>query len=72
MKTLYAWYSPRTAKLYGSVIYARADGTEVEVTIVCDSNVSNDGWTDKIYVGEVTRYLRKGQAGEYDLRSVKE
>ena len=59
----YGWYSAQSAaKGYGTFIYERADGTEVEVTQVSsDPAGSHYNWPDKVCVGEVTTFRRQGQ-----------
>jgi hypothetical protein len=61
-----AFFSKRGAELYGTAIYARADGTEIEVTAVVDLKQYPDSilkWPDLEDRGEVERYLRKGTPG---------
>jgi hypothetical protein len=72
MNINHAWYSHRAATLYGSAIYARADGTEVEVTGVFKDVNSNYGWPDKEYCGEVVKFLRPCRQGTKPLTFVKE
>lgn len=72
MNIYHAWYSHRAAKLCGSFIYARADGTEVEVTAVDKDIRYNSGWSDKEYCGEVVKFLRTGRRGTRPLTSFKE
>lgn len=67
---LYAVYSAQQAKLIGTVIYQRPDGSEVEVTTV--NSIRNDPgnkWADKQDLGEVTRFIRKGDNNVYRRRS---
>lgn len=58
MNIRHAWYSRKSANIYGSVIYTRADGTEVEVTAVNEDINYNYNWPDKEYRGEVVKFLR--------------
>lgn len=72
--TFHAWYSPTAAYYYGSVIYVREDGSEVEITCA-DYDLNYDyRWSDKIYVGKVVKYLRNGREKNIDttLRKEKE
>lgn len=65
---LYAWYSEKAAAQIGSSIYAREDGTEVEVTSV-DREIEGGKdylWDDKQYVGEVVRYVRSKKQRKTD------
>ena len=56
---LYGFYSPTAAKTNGSYIYKLTDGSEVEVTALCtDKEGSAYRYEDKVYVGEVTKYIR--------------
>lgn len=59
----HAWFSQKAANLYGSIIYAREDGTEVEVTVAKRKIEHGETylWDDKKYVGEVVRYVRRRQ-----------
>ena len=58
-----AFYSEAAALLYGTVFYETPEGKEVEVTwvqrILHDDNSYQ--WPDKIVVGLVTKYARKGR-----------
>lgn len=64
MKIYHAWYSRQAAILFGSMIYARADGTEVEITTASEDFHFNYGWPDKQYRGVVVNYIRPGQSVE--------
>ena len=55
------WYSSDAAKLFGTYIYLTADGGQVEVTNVGPGH--NYNWPDKVMVGYVTYWLRKGKSG---------
>lgn len=61
--TLHAWFSETAANRHGSVIYAREDGTEVEVTCADHDILFDYRYADKEYVGLVSKYLRKGRLG---------
>lgn len=67
---LYAWYSEKAAAQRGSSIYAREDGTEVEVTSVYREIEGGKDylWEDKKYVGEVVRYVRTKQPRNSELK----
>lgn len=61
----YGWFSPKQAKVTGTIFYERADGNgEVEVTQVSDDARTPKGWDDFRAVGKVTKYLRKGAKSE--------
>jgi hypothetical protein len=60
MKTFHAYYSAKAAKQCGYAIYTLKDGTEVAVTNINESRESiekSDKWDDKVYVGEVVKYI---------------
>jgi len=62
MKTYHAFYSACSAKLFGTIIYERQNGSLVEVTAVCDSREQGEQtymWPDKRYVGEVIRFVKR-------------
>lgn len=60
-KPMRAWYSARAvAAGCGTSFYARADGTEVEVTTVNSYYL----WEDKQDMGEVVRFVRPGIAAK--------
>lgn len=61
----HAVYSEQAAAIYGSGVWLSTDGvTEVEVTSV-DTDRGRlfhlYGWSDKVYVGTVTKRLRQGK-----------
>ena len=55
MTQLYAFYSERAAKIFGTVIYLTKDGKPVECT---DPAGSEYKWDDKVFVGPVDRFSR--------------
>lgn len=60
MKIYHAVFSNEAAKKHGFAIYERADGTKVYVTSVGidKENLLKDyGWSDKVYVGEVVKFI---------------
>lgn len=62
---LYACYSEKMSIVSGTVFYLRPDGSEVEVTSVEDNpSCENTYWDDKVLVGEVVKYVRKGRQGQ--------
>ena len=64
-----AFYSKTAADLYGSSFYQTADGKEVEVTAV-EPAMEDTGtykWPDRIAVGPVTHWIRKGWVGRHKL-----
>ncbi len=65
MRTIYAFYSAKQAKLTGTAFYRTLDGKEVEVTEVCSED-RHSNWDDIISLGKVISvedggYSRKGQ-----------
>lgn len=61
---LHGFYSEWAALQGGTVIYATQDGREVEVTGVYQTKEKGKReypWADKVYVGEVTKWLRDGR-----------
>jgi hypothetical protein len=65
----YGWYSEKAiAAGCGSAFYATIDGQEVEVTGITTSPRSTDYyWDDKVFVGKVTKYLRRGEPCDHVL-----
>ena len=65
--TLYGWFSPECARLYGGSIYTRPDGSTVQVTDV-HRTPDRDGnkWPDLEPVGEVVKW-RGRFAGLHEL-----
>lgn len=62
MKVMHGYFSMQ-ARRHGSVVWRRKDGSDVEVTMVADSKDWADKhylWVDKIYVGELTQFVRSG------------
>lgn len=58
------FYSEKGSSIHGSYIYNRPDGTEVEVTSVFkteDHGKVGCGWDDKVCVGPVTDFVRRGK-----------
>jgi hypothetical protein len=55
-----AWYSAKAAELHGSVFWRAPDGREVELTAVTEGDYF---WEDKVSVGPVVEYVRKGMFG---------
>jgi hypothetical protein len=63
---MHAWYSAEAAEEFGTYIYSKADGTTVEVTAVYESKELGEEkykWCDKVYLGEVDKYVRQGREG---------
>lgn len=56
----YAWFSAKASKIGGTSFYKRADGTEVEVTLVTKNANPDYGFDDKQYLGEVESFSRAG------------
>ena len=61
-RTLRGWYSCKQASLTGTVVWARPDGTEVEISCAM---TEKPPWDDVVDRGEVSHYVR-GQL--YPLR----
>lgn len=60
-KKKYGFWSTAAANAGGSAIYARPDGTEVEITALYDNPEGKTYmWEDKRCIGEITHYLRQG------------
>lgn len=72
-KVKYGIYSAKAEHNFGSVVYLTPEGKEVYVTLVVESKTISDkeyGWDDKIFVGEVTSYVRKGNEGVNEIVKV--
>lgn len=67
--TFHALFSEQAANQFGSFIYSTPDGREVEVTNVYPSEGAEPmyGWADKVHVGEVKEWLRKGRLGTFPV-----
>lgn len=61
--TSYGLFSEQAANEFGSSIFLTPDGKEVEVTFVytTDGFSADYGFADKVFVGQVTEFLRKGR-----------
>lgn len=57
-KAMQAFYSAEMEKRTGTVIWERADGTEVECTCVGQRSPS---WPDTKRLGPVVKWVRKGR-----------
>ena len=57
--TLHAWYSATMAERTGSLVYARADGTEVVVTTLTRTPAHGVGFDDIEERGEVETFVRR-------------
>lgn len=65
MTKLYGVYSAKAAEKIGTKIWQRPDGTEVEVVSVADDpKCLSFLWDDKVFVGEVTKFVRPGRTRE--------
>jgi hypothetical protein len=59
-----ALYSAQAAAKYGTCMYAREDGQEVEITGVYPPGWEiHYGWEDTKNLGIVVKFLRKGSRG---------
>lgn len=59
----YGWYSKLGAEKAGTYIYARPDGSEVEVTTVSNSaETPGSYWGDEVCLGPVAKWVRDGTA----------
>jgi hypothetical protein len=64
----YGFYSEHAAEEFGTLIYQLPDGREVEVTGVTDNEGGNGyRFPDKVPVGLVRKFLRKGKPGNYRM-----
>ena len=52
------YYSPQQERIAGSIIYKTPEGYSVRVTEI-RSDASKPNWSDAIYVGRVTDYVRR-------------
>lgn len=67
------WFSAQAAAFAGSGIWLHEDGREVEVTLAHDDRAEGEpeyGWSDTVYLGIVTKRLRKGRAGWHEPPTV--
>ncbi len=56
---MYGWYSAKADESFGHVIYLNDGGKEVKVmNVSLSTECPSYKWDDKVYVGEVTEYLR--------------
>lgn len=60
----YGFYSATAAQLYGSNIYRRADGVEVEVTSASQNPNFEYGFKDAVFLGEVGQFSHHGRQGD--------
>ncbi len=64
----HAWYSQSAVDIGDSTaFYRREDGSEVEVSAVFREKASGDEafkWPDKVYLGVVAEFSRKGREQE--------
>lgn len=63
---LIGWYSAQGAALDGTFIYAKDDGEEVEVSAVYsvkENGKINYRCPDKVCLGPVSHFLRRGRLG---------
>ena len=60
----YGYYSAKQADFLGTNIYMTPEGKEVEITCV-DENPSLNRWDDKVFLGEVTDWVRHGKPAKY-------
>lgn len=57
----YAFYSAKAAAIYGAAVWARADGTQVEVTLIADEpECDSYMWDDKVCLGPVETVVSYG------------
>jgi hypothetical protein len=61
----HAWYSAEAVAVgCPTAFYRREDGSEVEVSVIYVEKASGDEafkWPDKVYLGVVMEFLRKGR-----------
>lgn len=67
---LYGFYSAKAVRARCSTsFYSTPDGREVEVTCVCrDEPGVGYVWDDKIFLGEVVNWLRRGYLPPEDIQ----
>lgn len=58
-----AWYSAASVADHGSAFWLTPDGREVEVTSVGENPY---GWDDKVSVGPVVKFSRRGVIGRIE------
>lgn len=63
---LYGWFSKHAEKANGSCVYATHDGREVVVTIVDDDPNYLPKWKDAVFVGVVTKFIKRNE-GPWDF-----
>jgi hypothetical protein len=69
MTIYYGFYSEKAAQQYGTNFWQTADEGEVVVEItgvLGDKDGSSYAWDDKMFVAEVTKYVKRGKIGEDD------
>ncbi len=73
METWHAYYSEQADQIYGTCFWLNSNNKEVEITAVYKSKEEAEAnylWDDKVYLGEVVKYSRKGQKGKYAMRKM--
>lgn len=65
MNTKYGWYSRKAVIAgCGHHVYANKDGVNIITTAVtADSEGAGYNWDDKVFVGEVVKFVRSGDPG---------
>jgi hypothetical protein len=75
---MFGVFSQKAADEHGSLIYRKSDGTEVEVTAICNDlkGFKSYCWKDKVFVGIVVAHVRQGRPNNgkepksYDLDEI--
>lgn len=63
----YGYYSEKGAEVGGTCFYLTPEGKEVEVSCAgLDREGTGYMWPDKVFVGEITEYVRQGRKGIFD------
>ena len=63
---MHAWYSVKQARLAGTALWRRADGTTVEVSMVGRTKEHGTRWNDIAYLGEVVEPIKRASGGFLD------
>lgn len=72
MSICHAWWSDSMiAQGCGTVIWATADGKQIETCYVTETSQQHSNWPDMVYLGEVTRFLAPGRPSRYAERYVR-
>jgi len=68
--TMYAMYSTEQSIIAGRVVYLDENGKEVICTAVSnDKDFKHTSFKDKIFLGEVTKFVKRLEYGTYRYRA---